>query len=98
MDEGISLHFIYRSKKKKSLKNISCDTKVADLIKKGLQLFDLPTTDISQQTYNILIGSTPLNKEEDLDKTIFQKGIEDGDNISIYNITEIILGKIFSSI
>lgn len=59
----------------------------------ALKLFDLPTNDISDQTYNILIGSKRLNSKENLEKTLFDKKIEDDEIISIYKITDIVLGK-----
>lgn len=93
MLDKVSLVILYSSKPKKILKDIPYNTKIEDVVKMALKLFDLPTNDISDQTYNILIGSKQLNSKENLEKTLSDKGIEDDENISIYKTTDIILGK-----
>lgn len=91
-DNCITL-YVLKGTKKKSLKNLPKEMKIRDVVKKALELFGLPTTDISDQTYNILLGSKAFNSNENLDKTLDEKEIDDDETISIYNLTEIILGK-----
>lgn len=95
MDKKITL-YVLKGTVKKTLKNLLVKTKIRDVVKKALELFNLPTTDITYQTYNILIGSKILNSNENLDKTLYDKEIEDYEVVSIYKITDIILGKFFN--
>ena len=95
MEQKITLLVLYKNNKKKPLKDLPAKTKIRDVVKKALELFNLSTTDISDQTYNILIGSKRLNSNENLDKTLSDKGIDEDEMITIYNLTDIILGKIF---
>ena len=91
MDENITLYILRNSIKKKL--DISLKATIKDLVLKALQLFNLSINDISEQNYHILIGSKLLNKNENLNKTLYDKGIEEDEMITIYLTTEIILGK-----
>ena len=91
MDENIKL-FILKNAIKKKL-DISPNATIRELIEKALQLFKFPINDISIETYHILIGSKLLNKNENLNQTLYDKGIEEDEIISIYLTSEIVLGK-----
>jgi hypothetical protein len=92
MDENINLNFI-RGGVKKPLKNIDPNTKIRDIVREALELFNLSTEDITTKTYTIYDGIKILNSDDNLDKTVYDKGIEDSANMNIFKTTEIILGK-----
>ena len=88
INEKITL-CVLRKTFRKSL-DISLNATIRELVEKTLQLFNLPINDISPETYFILIGSKHLNKKENLNKTIYDKGIEEDEMITIYLTSEII--------